>query len=55
MSNTKSKRAPSAKSARAPSKVGAQKPVDDVATERTHRQRFDQLLDDVVFGKPTKR
>lgn len=23
--------------------------------EPTHKQRFEQLLDDVVFGKPTKR
>jgi hypothetical protein len=25
------------------------------AVETGHKQRFDQLLDDVVFGKPTKR
>ena len=39
-----------------PRKRAKKQSVDPVGPkEQTHRQRFDQLLDDVVFGKPTKR
>lgn len=47
-------------------KEQARRPVRSSAVKRAkkaasapgepgHKQRFDQLLDDVVFGKPTKR
>ncbi len=44
---TASKGKPPAKAPAPPSK--------DKGADQTHRQRFNQLLDDVVFGKPTKR
>jgi hypothetical protein len=53
MAVVKLKRPARAKGVRHPAKVGEQVPVG--TTEQSHRQRFDQLLDDVVFGKPTKR
>jgi hypothetical protein len=39
--------------AKSPAKSAAP-PIKKRAAEQTHRQRFDQLLDDVVFGKPAK-
>lgn len=41
--------------AKTPTKAPAKPTKDDKGAEQTHRQRFDQLLDDAVFGKPTKR
>jgi hypothetical protein len=46
-----------AKKARKTAAKGPRTPATktDAPQEHTHRQRFDQLLDDVVFGKATKR